>query len=106
MRNIVNYIAFPLVDIETKKVKEVLYFIDTDLQAQRKMIADLDRESYLAFLENDYKKRMIAEYGDETGYFGRVASQEEIAAAENGLLGSGAINNRAEEIMQDGKIME
>jgi hypothetical protein len=68
----VNYVAFPVVDLVTKKVKDVLYFVDTDLQKQRKMIADLDRETYLKFLETDYSKRMIAEYGDVAGYFGKI----------------------------------
>jgi hypothetical protein len=36
------------------------------------MIADLDRDSYMRFLEKDYNTRMIEEYGDEAGYFGRI----------------------------------
>lgn len=51
MRNIVNYMAYPVVDLVTKKVKDILYFIDSDLQKQRKMIVDLDRDTYLKFLE-------------------------------------------------------
>lgn len=31
LRNIVNYVAFPVTDQKTKKVIEVLYFIDSDL---------------------------------------------------------------------------
>ena len=32
VRNIVNYVAYPILDIAgTKKVKDVLYFIDTEL---------------------------------------------------------------------------
>jgi hypothetical protein len=54
----------------TKKVKNVLFFIDTEIAKQRKLIADLDRETYLKFLESDYQKRMIEEYGDEIGLFG------------------------------------
>ncbi len=49
----------------------MLSFIDTELQKQRKLLAmDLDRDTYFKFLENDYGKRMIEEYGDEMGYFG------------------------------------
>ncbi len=33
---------------------------------------DIDRSTYLGFLEKDYHKRMIEEYGDEVGLFGRV----------------------------------
>lgn len=65
--------AYPIVDLNTKKITHILYFIDSELQQQRKMIADLDRETYFKYLEQDYKKRMVAEYGDEAGYFGRVA---------------------------------
>jgi hypothetical protein len=66
----VNYVAYPVVDLTTKKVKNVLFFIDTEIAKQRKLIADLDRETYLKFLESDYQKRMIEEYGDEIGLFG------------------------------------
>lgn len=31
VRNIVNYVAYPIVDLHTKKVKDVLYFVDTEL---------------------------------------------------------------------------
>lgn len=62
--------AFPVVDNQTKKVKEVLYFVDSELQKRRKELVNLDRDSYLKFLEHDYAKRSIAEFGDEKGYFG------------------------------------
>lgn len=51
----VNYVAYPIVDMQgSKKVKEVLYFVDTELQKRRKELAELDRESYMRFLEHDY----------------------------------------------------
>jgi len=31
MRNILNYVAYPLTDPETKKVIKILYFIDSEL---------------------------------------------------------------------------
>ena len=65
-----NYIAYPIVDLKTKDVTDVLYFIDSDLQKNRKLLVDLDRESYFKYLENDYNKRMIELYGDESGLFG------------------------------------
>ncbi len=65
-----NYVAYPIVDLQTKKVKEVLYFVDTELQKRRKELLDLDRESYLTFLEHDYTKRSIEDFSDEKGYFG------------------------------------
>jgi hypothetical protein len=53
-----NYVAYPIVDLQTKKVKDVLYFVDTELQRRRKeLLLDLDRDSYLRFLEHDYAKR-------------------------------------------------
>ena len=54
-----------MVDTTTKKVKEVLFFVDTELQKRRKELVDLDRDSYLKFLEHDYTKRSIAEFADE-----------------------------------------
>ena len=32
LRNILNYVAYPIMDQETKKVSRVLYFIDSELQ--------------------------------------------------------------------------
>ena len=32
LRNILNYVAFPETDPDTKQVKRVLYFIDSELQ--------------------------------------------------------------------------
>lgn len=58
IRNIVNYLAYPIVDLTTKKVKEVLYFVDTEIaRLRRKELMELDRDSYLLFLEHDYAKR-------------------------------------------------
>jgi len=59
-----------VVDLNTKKVKDTLYFVDTELQKRRKELVDLDRDSYLRYLEHDYAKRSVAEFGDEKGYFG------------------------------------
>ena len=32
LRNIVNYVAFPVTDPETKRVLRVMYFVDSELQ--------------------------------------------------------------------------
>jgi hypothetical protein len=66
-----NYVAYPIVDLQTKKVKEVLYFVDTELQKRRKELLDLDRDSYLRFLEHDYTKRSNEDYAGEIGHFGK-----------------------------------
>lgn len=51
----------------------MLRFIDTEMQAKMRMLQeDIDRSTYLGLLENDYQKRMVEEYGDEIGLFGRV----------------------------------
>ena len=78
IRNIVNYLAYPVVDLHTKEVKDVLYFVDVDLERKKNMIANLDRETYLNFLEKDYEQRMIEEYGDEAGYFGKISTSQEL----------------------------
>ena len=75
VRNIVNYVAYPIVDLNTKKVKDVLYFVDTELQKRRKELANLDRDSYLRFLEVDYSKRMLEDHKDEKGFFGIGADE-------------------------------
>ena len=72
VRNVVNYMAYPIVDDETKKVKTVLFFQDTELAQNAKQLGNLDRDSYLSFLETDYYQRMVEEHKEEIGLFGRV----------------------------------
>ena len=73
IRNVVNYMAYPIVDQKTKRVKSILYFQDTELAKNTKLIGELDRDTYLSYLETDYYARMKEEYGDELGLFGRVS---------------------------------
>lgn len=54
IRNIFNYLAYPELDIKTKEVIRILTFIDEDLVKNRKMIADMSREDYVKYLEEDY----------------------------------------------------
>jgi len=58
VRNVVNYMAYPVCDDKTKKVVHILYFKDTELQAQTNLLEDLDRQTYLGYLETDYYERM------------------------------------------------
>jgi hypothetical protein len=83
-----NYVAYPIVDLQTKKMKDVLYFVDTELQRRRKeLLLDLDRDSYLRFLEHDYAKRSQEEHVGELGHFG-VGSLEEPNEEEMQKIGS------------------
>jgi len=43
----VNYLAFPVVDNKTKKVIDMMSFIDTELQMKKRILLDdLTRDSY------------------------------------------------------------
>ena len=72
IRNVVNYIAYPIFDQKTKKIVEILYFKDTQLAANANLFPTLDRQTYLEYLETDYYNRVVEEYGEESGIFGRV----------------------------------
>ena len=75
IRNIFNYLAYPVTDSISKKVTHVLYFIDSDLKVEelKKLLPEgIDRNMYLSYLEQDHSKRVIAEHGEEAGYFGSV----------------------------------
>ena len=96
MRNILNYVAFPETDPDTKQVKRVLYFIDSELQKsqQELLTAGITRDTYLRYLEADYSKRMVAEHGEELGLFGKVSPTFEIAEGEQSpQLIDSVINN-------------
>ncbi len=103
-----NYVAYPIVDLHTKKVKDVLYFVDTELQRRRKeLLLDLDRDSYLRFLEHDYAKRSQEEHAGELGHFG-VGSLEEPKEEEMQQIGSegGMSAQRLKELLDDKNTME
>ena len=103
-----NYVAYPIVDLQTKKVKEVLYFVDTELQKRRKELMELDRDSYLSFLEHDYAKRSLEDYSGEKGHFGIGAlpvpeiDQEEAARIPDSGMSPKVIGD----ILEDKKTME
>lgn len=79
IRNIVNYVAYPLVDQETKKVVKVMTFIDSDLQKlDMQLIGELNRDNYFKYLEADYSKRLKDQYSDEQGLFGKVFPTAEL----------------------------
>lgn len=106
VRNIVNYMAYPIIDVETKKVKQVLYFIDIDLMKSRKMLSELDRDSYFEYLEADYRKRMIEEHGDELGLFGDRVGPFIEGDDENLPELEGFLNNKLEAMIKDDRIIE
>ena len=83
-RNIVNYVAYPLTDPETKQVTKVLYFIDSELQKQQQNLlgAGINRETYMRYLEADYSKRMVEEHGSEKGLFGKIEPIFELGVGE------------------------
>jgi len=48
---------------------------------------EIDRRIWMQYLETDYGKRMIAEHGDEAGFFGRI---------ENATLFTSEIEDKGE----------
>lgn len=58
IRNIFNYIAYPVPDPKTQSIKQVLYFIDIDMVRNADKITDLTREDYIGYLEEDYYRRI------------------------------------------------
>jgi len=98
-------------------VTQVLYFQDTELLKQQNLLDQLDRETYLGFLETDYYTRMKEEYKDELGLFGRVDAPKFIdpqlmdAVKENahGSVSSqldSYLSNRLESIIDDDSILD
>lgn len=88
VRNIVNYMAYPVINDKTKEVEYVLYFQDAELvQTAKALLGDneeklgmLNRDTYLSYLELDYNRRVSEEYKDEVGLFGRVDSPKIVDA--------------------------
>ena len=116
VRNVVNYMAYPIVDDKTKKVKMVLYFKDTELaKSSSKLLDGLDREKYFGYLEVDYYQRMKEEYQDELGLFGRIEAPKFIdptlmEASKNGKeIGSkldAYLSNQIVDLLEDDKVLK
>lgn len=80
IRNIVNYVAFPIINVETKQVDRVLTFIDSELQqSAQHLIGELNRDTYFRYLEADYSQRMVEQHKDEQGIFGKIEPTLELA---------------------------
>jgi hypothetical protein len=58
IRNIFNYIAYPVPDPKSQTIGHVLYFIDIDMVRNADKIADLTRLDYIGYLEEDYYRRI------------------------------------------------
>ena len=82
--------------------------MDTELQKRRKeLLLDLDRDSYLRFLEHDYAKRSQEEHAGELGHFGMGALEapEVEEMAQIGERG-GMSAKQIVDILDDKKVME
>ena len=115
IRNVVNYMAYPMVEQKTKRVKSILYFQDTELAKNAGLVGQLDRETYLGYLETDYYSRVKEEYQDEQGLFGRVdvpsyLNPHLLESSESGQLGEQKrldqyLSNQIGDILEDDKVL-
>ena len=110
IRNVVNYMAYPLIDQKTKKVISVLYFKDTELAQSVNLLENLDRDTYLGYLETDYYQRMLEEHKGELGLFGRVNAPKfvdpSIVGSEISDKLESYLNNQMENYLKDDKILK
>lgn len=74
---------------------------------RKELLLDLDRDSYLRFLEHDYAKRSQDEHVGELGHFGigSLEAPEEEEMAQIGQSG-GLSAKQITDIMEDKKVME
>lgn len=57
IRNIFNYLGYPVIDPQTRTVKNTLVFIDVDMMNHKDELKNLTREDYILYLEEDYYRR-------------------------------------------------
>ena len=111
IRNVVNYMAYPIHDQKTKKLIQILYFKDTQLAANAKLLGNLDRDAYLGYLETDYYQRVTEEHAAESGLFGRVDAPRWLDPAQletkdgKSLKLDSYLSNRIGDIIDDDKIL-
>jgi Mg2+ and Co2+ transporter CorA len=68
IRNIFNYLAFPIVDPKNKSITKLLQFIDVDLLRNKEKLADMTIEDYKSYLEEDYYRRLEIEEKEKQLY--------------------------------------
>ena len=62
IRNVFNYLAFPIFDEQSRATKKFLCFIDIDLVKNREKLKDVTRDDYISYLEEDYYRRVDIEH--------------------------------------------
>ncbi|CDW82753.1 UNKNOWN [Stylonychia lemnae] len=91
--------------LKTKRVIDMMSFIDTELQMKKRILLDdLTRDSYAKFLENDFSRRVVEEYGDEIGLFGNAV--EYLGAEGEKIQLDNYLNAKVEQIIGDQKIIQ
>lgn len=78
IRNIFNYLAYPITDPMNKDIKRILFFIDIDMVKHREKLTDLTREDYIAYLEEDYYRRLEAEQKEKEEFLGAKTLRQEL----------------------------
>ncbi|CAI2360045.1 unnamed protein product [Moneuplotes crassus] len=61
IRNIFNYLAYPVFDPFSHKLERILYFIDADFVKNSHKLQDVTRKDYMNYLEEDYYRRLEIE---------------------------------------------
>lgn len=78
IRNMFNYLAYPIVDQKSKTVVKILYFIDMDIVKNREKLQDLTRDDYSNYLEEDYYRRLEIEQQEMDQALGQSKSLRQL----------------------------
>ena len=70
------------------------------------MPADISRDEYLKYLEVDYSQRVVEEYGEEKGLFGRVGPTVELGEREGQARLEDYLSNQIEGLIEDKSVIE
>jgi hypothetical protein len=97
IRNMFNYLAYPIVDQKSKTVVKILYFIDMDIVKNREKLQDLTRDDYSNYLEEDYYRRLEIEQQEMDQALGQSKSLRQLFI-EQPLILSG--KNEKEQIYE------
>lgn len=97
IRNMFNYLAYPIVDQKSKTVVKILYFIDMDIVRNREKLQDITREDYSNYLEEDYYRRLEIEQQEMNQALGQTKSLRQLFIEKPIILAGKNENEQIEE---------
>jgi hypothetical protein len=82
IRNVFNHVGYPIFDEKTKHVIGCMQFIDIDIERNKSRLKDVTREDYIAYLEEDFYRRVDQDNKEMQEALGQGESMRQLFITE------------------------